>query len=152
MVLLFGYVIFGARNFPALVKTLPMIAGILGFIAGMLLLVGELRGGPKEESQEGIMDVAVDRSMPAAIMRKRYLRMAAWFLVFYLGIWVLGFKLGAILFLFLFTKFEGKVRWLPSIVLTVMIGFGVVIQLGKFLGVFWPEGLLAEWIQWPRFL
>ena len=145
-VLFFGFALFEARNFPSQPQIYPVLTASTGIIFTLLALWRELRGKINDVGQEGIMDLAPDRTTPPAIVRRRALRILSWILGLYLGIWVLGFKLAIFLFFVLFLRLEGRANWLLTAILTAFSVYLMVFQFERLLSVFWPTGLLEQWL------
>ena len=55
-------------------------------------------------------------NLPDEVVRRRVLVMCGWILVFFLGIWLLGFRVGSFLLTLAFLKFGASESWRVSVV------------------------------------
>ena len=145
--LLFSYVLFGAREFSATAQVFPLVAGTAGLILAVFGLVADLRSGGQVVGQEGLIDIAPDRSLPAAVTRKRSFRVWGYLLGLYLGIWLIGFKISITLFFLLFLKLEGRMSWLVTVGLTASAILVFFFGFQQVLTLYWPEGLIGQLLQ-----
>ncbi len=150
--LLFGYALFEARDFPTQAQIYAVTVAGTGFIFGIITLVIELRAKTTWVGQEGLLDLAPDRSTPPAVVYMRALRVLGWILGLYLCIWILGFKIAIFLFFLLFLKLEGRAGWLLTGILTAIAAYLMVFQFEQRLSIFWPEGLIERYFELPGFL
>jgi hypothetical protein len=145
-VLFFGYALFEAKDFTPQSRIYPIFAAGIGFIFTLLALWLEMLGRAGAVEQVGLMDIAPDASTPIAVIRKRALRVLCWLLALYFGIWLFGFKIAISVFFILFLKLEGRAGWLLTIILTSVSIYLIVFQFEMMLGIFWPEGILGQWL------
>ncbi|MFC2066873.1 hypothetical protein ACFLUO_07500 [Chloroflexota bacterium] len=124
----------------------PVIVGVPCLVITLILLVRELRGKVSEESG---MDLIRDDSISRSLAYKRAARYLGWILALYLGIWLLGFKLAIPLFFVLFIGLEGKSKWWIVLALTGLAVFMILIPFGLLLGVYWPMGLIEQFLDLP---
>ena len=64
----------------------------------------------EQERYPGILDIAVDRSIPPELMFRHTVKTAYWILTFACGIWFLGFLISIPLFIFFYLISEAKAR------------------------------------------
>ncbi len=145
--LVMGWALFVTKDFTFMAAVFPWVAG--GFTLGMavLVLVKEIRGAGGEKPRGLAMDLVAD-DMPASVRAKKATRILVWFLGLYLGIWLLGFKLAAVAFLTAFVSIEARAKWFLILGTAAILVFAL-FMLERFLGVFWLEGLLNQWLQEP---
>ena len=124
-------------------------------VMALLVLVTELRGAGGEERLRsgtggGVIDLEADRSMPSLVRARKAARVFAWLLVLYLGIWLLGFKIAVVAFLTAYVAIEARSRWFSILGLLALLVFFLFL-FERFLGVYWLEGLLGQWLgeRWP---
>ena len=147
-----GLAVLDAAGFPFRARLYPMVIGSLVLVLAILFVVRELRRGAEKEEQSGAttgaMDIEIDRSIPVSVIARKATKAFAWFLGLYLAIWLLGFKLAVVVFLAAFVAIEARAKWSVILGLTAVMVFAM-FMLERFLGVFWLEGLLNQWLQEP---
>lgn len=78
------------------------------------------------------------------VTRRRVIVMQVWVAIFFLGIWLLGFKVGAFVLTFVFLKLAAKERWGISIAFGVMSYLFFLVVFDIALKVPLATGLIAE--------
>ncbi len=78
------------------------------------------------------------------IVHRRVIGICAWIIVFFLGIWLLGFKITSLLLTFAFLKFSANERWAISVTLSVANYLFFLIVFDYALRVPLSSGLLLE--------
>ena len=149
--LLFLFAILTAKDFPFWDRMYPLVVGTLGLLIALIELASELRrkDEPGEARQRDFVDLAVDEFLLSKAGYRRAARVACWLLGLYLGIWVLGFKIAVTLWFVLFLKLDGRVNWLITTALTALAVFIIFVLFEEFLSIFWPLGLLQQWVDLP---
>lgn len=141
-----------ARGMPFLAGIFPWIAGAYTLIMCLLLLaidIKRLATGHSEEIETGThMDIESSLDMSAWATYKRALSNFAWIPVIYAGIWLFGFPIGMTIFFIVYLTFKARVRWFLVPGLTVLMVL-FLFYFDKFLNVWWPEGLLEQWVKLP---
>jgi len=151
LVLLLVWVVWEARNWPFRTRLFPWSIGIP--VLGLALVqfgvaswkalrrrldseVDEIKGEPGEKAESGAL-------LEVELLTQRTLSIAAWTIVFALGFWLFGFKVGGLLLSPAFLRFQARESWEMS----VYYGLGVYLF---FLGVFetalgfpLPPGIIA---------
>ena len=146
-VFFFMYALFAARDFSILSLVFPLTIATGGLILAVFGLVMDIRSGTKELDKEGLLDIALDRSLPVDITRNRSLRVWGYLLGLYLGIWLIGFKISITLFFILFLKLEGRMSWLVTVGLTASAILVFFFGFQQVLTLYWPEGLIGQLLQ-----
>ena len=147
VVIFFSYALFGARDFSFMSQVFPLTIATGGLILTVFWLVNDLRSEGKVVEQEGLIDIALDRSLPADVTRNRSLRIWGYLLGLYMGIWLIGFKISITLFFVLFLKLEGRMSWLVTVGLTAAAIIVFLFGFEAILPVFWPEGLIGPLLE-----
>lgn len=140
-----------ARQFSLHVMAYPwVIQGSALVVSVWLLVVDIWRAATGRAAKQGAgmdIDYDADYSLSDGRARVRFIRTIAWLVGLYVAIWLFGFKISAVSFIVAYANLEGRTRWYWSIVITALtILFLVYFDL--FLGAFWPEGVLKEWLPW----
>ena len=129
-----------ARLFP-LTISLPVVA-MLAF--QVLRDIGLGKKG--DDSPGAVMDLPVDRDMPASVLLRRGGTVFGWFLGLILGIWLIGFVPSIPLFVLSYLLIQGREKvWVALLSTAVMI----VLQIGVFdriVHVAWLEPQFP-WLQ-----
>lgn len=81
------------------------------------------------------------------VTRHRVITMLVWIAVFFLGIWLLGFKVGALVLTFAFLKLAAKERWGISIAFGVMSYLFFLVVFDLALHVPLGAGLIADYFE-----
>jgi hypothetical protein len=154
-VLVMGAAIYFALDFPFLGAIYPIVVASFVLILALYSLVQQVKVSGSEEGlaeskNMGAIDIEAESSMPMSERFQKATRAFAWLLALYLLIWLVGFKIGAIVFIIVYIRIMAGTRWVMLLSLTV----GLVFFLFCFdwlLGVYWPVGLLGLWLEdtWP---
>lgn len=81
------------------------------------------------------------------VTRRRVIVMQVWVAIFFLGIWLLGFKVGAFVLTLVFLKLAAKERWGISIAFGVMSYLFFLVVFDLALQVPLGVGLIAEYLE-----
>ena len=135
IVLLLGWGLWTARTWPVHSRIFPWSIGLGVLVLAVAQLIGSVRGviGAGSSARDEI-DATTDSSdgehrrmqtaskeamgglnLPEDVVRRRVLVMCGWILVFFLGIWLLGFRVGSFLLTLAFLKFGASESWRVSV-------------------------------------
>lgn len=134
--------VLGAMQYHFRAAIYPIVVGSLGCLISILLLVKNLIKDSEIDGGESI-DIQQDKDLPSSVRLKKSVKAFAAVITLYVLIWLLGFKLAALIFIAGFIGIIAREKWY----ITLGLAFGVAILLMVFkeiLHVFWPEGLLGE--------
>ena len=129
-------------------RLFPWAIGIPALALALRQLVTDWRGiGAKAEQGEqerypGVLDIAVDRSVPPEVMFRHTVRTAYWILTFACGIWFLGFLISIPLFIFFYLISEAKTRKLPALITAGLTLLFVWALFDQTMHLAWPEAAL----------
>ena len=153
LVIIFGYGVYEARTYPFLAHVFPYWISLVALVLSVAQLMNEIRRYflRVELVEADFVDLAPDRSMPPEVIYRRALKYLAWILGLYLAIWVVGFVIAMTLFLLIFLRCEARLRWSNTLTLTVC-GALFLIGISWIMTLFWPEGLIAQWVDLPWLL
>jgi hypothetical protein len=131
-----------ARGWPDQARLFPLVVGLTaaGMCAAQLFLdlcrVSE--GGPAQ-----IMDLEAERGVPGRLVARRAADVFGWILGLLASIWVIGFLLSVLLFMWLYLALRARAGW------RLCLGY-TALALAVLLGVFhytlhipWPQGVVA---------
>ncbi|MFH1087044.1 MAG: tripartite tricarboxylate transporter TctB family protein [Chloroflexota bacterium] len=153
VVLVMALALFEARNFPFGGRLYPMVAGGMTFILSLSALIREIRRMRAGTSLETGKGATMDLGAGDGEMRERLggiARIGAWVLCLSLGIWLLGWLIGVSAFFVSYLVFKAHARWFAAIGLTALMVL-LLLSFDRVLDVFWPEGLLVQWLDLPLF-
>jgi hypothetical protein len=136
VVLFLIWALWEARNWPAPSKLFPWSLGFIVLTLGLIQLGVAGRAALKESRTDEAGGKSVDdasRSPTAATnrpvsqnlpvtqdtARQRVITICCWIVGFFIGIWLLGFKLGALCLTFAFLKFTANESWTLSTAIAV---------------------------------
>ena len=164
----FAYTIVGALDWRFDDKLFPLSIGGPMLVIAVYLLVREvvkaLQGGVEEQAVSAALpgpggagetmaateaeeEVQVD---PAAA-RRRVTLLLAWFAASFLMLWLLGFREGLPVFVFLFLRFYSKESWIMSFAVSVAAGLVMHQLFGGILSYPWAAPQISLWFDfdWP---
>jgi hypothetical protein len=96
----------------------------------------------EQERYPGVLDIAVDRSIPPEVMFRHTARTAYWILTFACGIWFLGFLISIPLFVFFYLISEAKARKVPALIVAGSTILFVWALFDQTMHLAWPEATL----------
>lgn len=129
-------------------RLFPWAVGLPALALALRQLVADWQGAgakPEQGEQErypGILDIAVDRSIPPELMFRHTVKTAYWILTFACGIWFLGFLISIPLFIFFYLISEAKARKLPALTVAGLTFLFVWALFEQMMHLAWPEAAL----------
>ena len=159
-VLFLAWALWEARDWPAQSKLFPWSLGFSVLALALLQVAFALRAALKERRTAGVAQKLSDTApatggappspterdlIPPDIARRRAMMIGCWIVAFFVGISLLGFKLGSLFLTFVFLKFTAKEKWVTSAAIAVgsYLFFWLVFDLA--LRVPLGSGLLGEY-------
>lgn len=139
IILVMGVAIYVARDFPFLAAIYPIFAATIVIGACIASLARHLMG---KSIEGGAIDIESDTSMDRSEKLRKSAKAFGWIIGLYLLIALLGFKLGALLFIVVFIKSEARSSW-PLTFSLALLALVILVTFQSVLNVFWPEGLLG---------
>jgi hypothetical protein len=144
LLIIFAVAIASGWGWPDIAKIMPVyVAAIPGLIMIMVQIYREVTGWETSGNTSGIdMDESGENQLDEATARKRTLAFFAWFIGGALGIWLIGIVYALPLLVFLYARFQGKEKWLTSL---ISGGCAYLMIWGLFeymLETRWPSGIL----------
>ncbi len=143
-----------ARLFPWSVEfsVLGLAVAQLGVAFWNIFRAGPaFKGADSDQARPAVSGEEGSRSRQGDADRKathhRVITMQVWITVFFLGIWLLGFKVGSFVLSFAFLKLAAKERWGISIAFAVMSYLFFLVVFDLALHVPLGAGLIAEYLE-----
>ena len=149
LVTLLAWALLEAQDWPARTRFFPLIIGypmlVLAAIhLGYSLWLGLRPAGPWQALEEPEPEMEAGPPLDPAVVRRRTLEISAWAVIFALGLWLLGFKVGGVAIPLVFLRFQAHEPWGTS----VLYSLGVYVffwgALEQALSFPLPPGLLAD--------
>ncbi|OGP69201.1 MAG: hypothetical protein A2170_09565 [Deltaproteobacteria bacterium RBG_13_53_10] len=112
-------VVLTALKWPFKAALFPVSIGSVVFFLSLLALALTLTGRGESSGKEAAVDFQLTDEVDKATATRRTLEAFAWIAGFFLLILLFGFSIAVALFVFLYSKFQGRERWRVSIALTV---------------------------------
>ncbi len=140
LLLMVGLVV-TAKQWQYQARLFPWTIGIPTMLLCFLQLGLDLFRG-KNGDVAGMMDLPVDRSVPAAVVIKRAVNIFGWIFGLYLSIWIIGFILSVPVFLLLYLSLQADESWKVAVIYMLVM---LVFMIGVFemvLHIPWPPGLI----------
>jgi putative tricarboxylic transport membrane protein len=149
-VVFFAYGVYEAREFPRLAKIFPFWISLGALTLAVVQLAIELRKYllQIEDVQADFVDLAPDRSLPPRVLFRRALGYLLWMIGLYVGIWIFGFVMAMTAFLIIFLRNDAGLSWGKTLQLGIG-GFLFVVAISWVMSLYWPEGLIVQWINLP---
>ncbi len=98
----------------------PVVIVTPTLILTLIQLYRELRGMKKKDL---IYDIAPDQAQSTRVIYRKAGKYTAWILCSFALIWLIGFKLGFILWFIIFLRVEGKRNWLKTLITVGVAGW-----------------------------
>jgi hypothetical protein len=162
IVFFFVWVLWEARNWPAQSKFFPWSLGFSSLGLALIQVVVAWRAAVKESAVQTDAKTATDNTNGATSAdsgpfvsetsvipaRWRAVTICGWVVGFFLGIWLLGFKVGSLCLTFLFLKVTANEKWTISVAIAVgtYLFFWLVFDVA--LRVPLDNGLIGEYFGW----
>jgi hypothetical protein len=160
IVLFLAWALWEARDWPAQSKLFPWSLGFTVLALALSQAAFALRAALKERKAAIVAEKLADganasgdarASLPESelvapdMARRRAMMIGCWIVVFFVGISLLGFKLGSLFLTFVFLKFTAKEKWTTSAAIAVgsYLFFWLVFDLA--LRVPLGSGLMGEY-------
>lgn len=134
MILFLAGVVWSASDFTHQARFFPWAIGIPALILTVFQLVIETvrvrrRETTGEEEDEGIVDLAVDRSVPLRTVALRAGELAGWIVGYFVAILVFGFIVASPVFVLLYLVLRSQARWTVILLCLVLV---MLLQIGVF--------------------
>ena len=128
-----------ARSWPYETALFPRAAGGTVILVAVLSLFLEIRRKMRQAADAGAVPV-----FEAGLAKKAFVSFG-WLVGFIAGIWLLGYVVASLLYIFLSMKVRGKQYWLITILMTVGAYAFMWAVFGLLLGIKWFPGALWGW-------
>jgi hypothetical protein len=138
------WVIITAQQWPPKTALFPEVIGSFILILSLAELFFTLFRKEESGEETDLMDFKLSKDMDQALVNRRILSILLWIVGFLLGIVFLGFPVTALLFMFLYLKFDGKEGWKVSIGITAVVWASFYILFIWFLQTRFEEGWVIE--------
>jgi hypothetical protein len=139
--------VYQAEDWRLQARLYPWAIGFPMVILALIQVILDLRGYKAKETADGApVDFQFTKEIEPELAKKRAIIMFAWLFGFFFLVLFLGFKLGIIIMVFSYLRFQGKESWFLSTILTVFAyGFfwGLFV---KVLTLPFPDGLVFVWL------
>jgi hypothetical protein len=154
IVWVFLWAILESRGWSFEAKLFPWIVAFPMLFLALIQLAFDVRGRSKQTVSRGdgsrdselVALTAEESDLLPAVVRARTASILAWILGFFASVWLIGFSLSVVLFLFLYLKLESGESWGTAVVLTLI---GSLFFYGLFeraLHLPLPQGQIFEWL------
>lgn len=142
-----GTAVATAIQWPWDTRLFPLVIGIPALFMALCQAVSELTSSQEGDGSKGapatqILDIAMDKSIPREVVMRRTAVSLAWIFSFVFSIWLVGFLIGASLFVFFYLWYEANARMGVSAGiagLTTIFIWGLFDQV---MHIAWPEAII----------
>jgi hypothetical protein len=128
------------RSWPYETGLFPRATGYTIILVAIVSLFLEIRRKMRQTENAGAPPVI------EADLAKKALVSFGWLAGFIAGIWILGYVLASLLYVFFYMKVKGKQSWLITILITVGAYVFMWSIFGLLLGIKWFPGALWGWL------
>jgi hypothetical protein len=145
-------IIFARHGFPEKARAIPILAGTVTLILGIIVLIGEVfpRIGKKFESELFSLDTGEAKKEPdpeveevkSSHPTKQILGYLALMVGFFIMIWLVGFFLSVPVFVFLSLMIYAHSRWVNAILITLVTEAFVFVVFRHLMGFELFQGIL----------
>jgi hypothetical protein len=158
MVLVFAFAIFEARDWSPENRLYPYVIAIPILALAAVQLGLDVRRRAKgaaardaSNSEERIADGATGPEIPPETVIRRTRTIVVWIALSFVLLWVVGFREGIPLFVFLYLRVSAKEGWLLSSLISLGVWAMLTFFFGDILHLPWPQPQLAHWFgfRWP---
>jgi hypothetical protein len=145
ILIIVGLAVIRAIEFPFLAAVYPIFIGGFTIACCIIYLIRHIMG---LSTTGGVIDIETDTSVPISLRIQKVRKGFIWLLLLYGIAALLGFKIGALLFIAFFVRIEAKASWTLTLALTASV-LVVLVAFHRLLRVFYPIGLLGQWLADP---
>ncbi len=153
-VILFGLSLIATRNYRVVDSEFPWVFCGLGFILSVYVTIRDLQKVRQGQTKDAGAVTSEFNSAEANITRANMIGMAVFvltILAIYVSIALVGLPITFLLFVIVYPRLHGHVRW-RTILIALPVTFGIILYLDSAMSIFWPTGIISNWIELPWFL
>ena len=138
--------VYQAQDWRLQAQLYPYAIGIPMIILAIIQVILDLKGYERKQQDATPMDLQTTVAVEPALAFKRTVNTFAWFIGFYLGVWLIGFQITIAVVVFSYMYFHGKEKLMLSATLTVIAWVFFYALFVKLLTLPFPEGLIQTWL------
>jgi Tripartite tricarboxylate transporter TctB family len=145
VVVVAGYAIFAASRWSFKTGLFPLAVAIPLLILTLLHLYLESFGAP-ESSRGPAVDAEFSKEVAPEVARRRVVSIFSWMAGFILAVYLVGFPVSVLLFVFFYLKIQSQVGWVQTILLTATtwaIFYGLFQRLVR---IQFEAGVVQSWL------
>ena len=124
----------------------PWAIGIPMILLALVQVILDLKGIERKQVDATPMDLQTTVTVEPALAFKRTVNTFAWFIGFYIGIWLIGFPITIALVVFSYMYFQGKEKFMLSAILTSIAWVFFYALFVKLLTLPFPDGQIQTWL------
>ncbi len=140
-----SWMVWYARDWSLLARLFPTTIGVLAIVVAAVqcgFAVRNVMAGAAPAKPSGYAVAA--EAVPADVVRRRTWEIALWFLVFGVGVMLLGFRVSALLLPLAFLKVAARESWRTAVPLAAGIYFAFYLIFSVGLHIPFPPGAVAD--------
>ena len=139
--------VYEAQEWRLQARLYPYAIGIPMIVLAIIQVILDLKGVERKQPDSAPVDFQFSQTtLEPRVARRRAITMFAWFLGFFLGIWLLGFAITIPLMVFSYLKIQSNESWGISLMLTALAWLGFYFLFVRLLTLPFPEGLIFTWL------
>ncbi len=133
----------------------PWFSCGLGLVLSLSLLVSTWRKSRSRGAKKEKLVTSEFNSDAMETGEENFFKRAGIFLasvvVMYAGIATIGFPISMLLFIVIYSRWQGRLGW-GVIALSALVSAFFIFYFAYALELFWPTPLISQWVQLPRIL
>jgi len=148
-VFLIFFIVFAyhARDWRLQARLYPWVIGIPMVVLAFIQLILDLKGIERKQQDAAPVDFQfAQTTLEPAVARRRAITMFAWFIGFFIAIWLFGFAITIPLMVFSYLKIHSNEEWLISLTLTAVSWVFFWALFVRLLHLPFPDGLVLTWL------
>ena len=128
-------------------RLFPLVVGIPALFMAVCQVVVALTSSQESDRSNGapttqILDIPMDKSIPREVVTRRTAIALAWIFSFVLSIWLVGFLIGAALFVFFYLWYEANARMRVSAIIASLTALFIWGLFDQVMHTAWPEAII----------
>jgi hypothetical protein len=151
LVFLLIWIVWEARDWPFRTRLFPWAVGFPALALALLQLAHSIWRAVRHRSENEMNGTSSQAggiatagpTLDAALVGQRTVAIAAWTVVFALGFWLFGFKIGGLLSSLIFLRFQAHESWTMSLLYSLGVYLFFLLGFELALGVPLPAGVIA---------
>jgi hypothetical protein len=145
LILIAGYVIYAASHWSFKTGFFPLAVAIPLVILSVAHLFLEIFA-PAEQASGPAVEAEFSTEVPPEVARQRVIAVFSWIAGFILLVFLLGFRMAVLVFIFSYLKIQSQVSWLRSTALTAATWAFFYVVFQRLVHLQFEDGIIQTWL------